>query len=91
MSEPKRISIWNRSIIGRNNVKALQQAVSEGADIHEIHEHGNAYNLLHCAAENGAIQNVVWLLEQGVDPTIKDALGRTAADCAREQHQEVVM
>lgn len=69
---------------------SLQQAVAEGADIHEPNEGGNGYNLLHCAAENGAMENVVWLLDQGIDPTIKDVRGRTAAECARESDEDAI-
>lgn len=82
MSRNKKPSIWDMAIIGRNNVDALKQAVADGADVFELSE--NDYSLLHCAAENNAKDNVVFLLEQGLDPT-RTSLGKTPAQKARDQ------
>jgi|GEM_PF-4111602 len=82
MPETPKISIWNLGIIGRSNVDALKNAIDDGADVHELSE--NNYSLLHCAAENGAMDNVTFLLDLGVNPKLK-SLGKTAADLARAQ------
>ena len=87
MTDTPKPSIWNMGIIGRSNVEALQRAVDDGADVHELSE--NNYSLLHCAAENGATDNVVFLLNLGVDPTLL-SLGKTTADLARAQGENDV-
>jgi ankyrin repeat protein len=73
--------------IGRPNAEGLQRALDAGVDLHALSE--NDYSLLHCAAENGAMENVVFLLDIGVDPTT-ESLGKTAADLARAQNQNEI-
>ena len=85
MTQDRKVSIWSLGIIGRSNVDALKRAIEQGADIHELSE--NNYSLLHCAAENGAMDNVEFLLERGVDPSLL-SLGQTAADLARAEGED---
>ncbi|KAI1417086.1 ankyrin [Hypoxylon sp. FL1857] len=40
---------------------------------------------LHCAAQSGSLENVKFLVERGADRSMKDGLGYTAADIARER------
>ena len=76
-------SIWNVKI-GLPNAGAIMDAVRCGADVNETSE--NDYTLLMCAAQNGAVDNVLCLLGAGVDPVAK-SLGKTVAELAREQDE----
>ena len=73
--------------IGRPDAEGLQRALDAGVDLHALSE--NDYSLLLCAAENGAMENLVFLLDIGVDPTT-ESLGKTAADLARAQNQNEI-
>ena len=83
MEQADRPSIWTLGIIGRGDKLAeLKEAVERGADIHELQD--DHYSLLHCAAENGSMVNVRFLLERGADASRKSR-GKTPAESARDQ------
>jgi ankyrin repeat protein len=59
-------------------------AIREGADVNETTE--NDYSLLMCAAQNGAVENVLCLLSAGADAMV-ESLGKTASELAREEDE----
>ena len=79
-------SIWSIKI-GVPNAAAIMDAIRCGADVNETSE--NEYTLLMCAAQNGAIENVLTLLGSGADP-VAESLGKTASELAREQNENEI-
>lgn len=68
-----------------NNTKILQKILDAGADI-DAQEAATARTALMNAAFLGNTSNVQFLLEQGANPGLKDASGKTALDLAIEKN-----
>jgi len=79
-------SIWKVKI-GVPNVRAIENAIKNGADVNETSE--NDYTLLMCAAQNGAIENVLCLLINGSGP-LAVSLGKTASQLARDENEHEI-
>lgn len=67
----------------------IKQAIASGANVNEKNNDG--YAPLHCAAENGALENVKILVANGADISAKTAKGLTPLDFAKNMnHDDVV-
>lgn len=65
----------------------VKQALIAGEDIDEMTPFGTA---LHTSAENGHIEIVQLLVEQGADIGLRDVEGRTALDAALQRGHDAV-
>lgn len=86
MTQDLSSSIWDIQI-GVPNAGAIMDAIRNGADVNETTE--NDYTLLMCAAQNGAVENVLCLLSAGANPTV-ESLGKTASELAREENESEI-
>lgn len=64
------------------NVQRVRFFVSEGVDAGAVREDGSAP--LHVSAESGYKDLVLYLLEKGINPDVRDKRGKTAAQLAFE-------
>ena len=83
-AEQPRPSMWSGGVIGQDNVDELRRLLDAGADVNELDDPNDGYTLLHCAADNGAVANVQFVLEHGANLLAMNVLGKTPAESARE-------
>src|SRR5262249_33472880 len=67
---------------GSFNLEALQKLLDWGNDINAVNEHGQT--ALHAAAFAAAHQAVQFLVDHGARTDLKDAIGRTPLDVAKD-------
>ncbi|MET7141277.1 ankyrin repeat domain-containing protein [Xanthomonas sp. PPL139] len=80
----KRVSLFGDYPINvaatRGSVREMSALFISGADLNASGEHG--YTPLHNAVEQGNIDAVRWLLENGADKSLLNSAGETPADLA---------
>ena len=91
-------ALKSAAYVGR--MEMIEHLLGKGIDVNEIPDYPDMLNqeremglgtALHEAARNGQVEAVRLLLDRGANPQLKNSLGRTALDLAKEKdHMEVV-
>jgi ankyrin repeat protein len=67
----------------------VRDLLKHGAPVNARQQHG--WTPLHAAAQNGNLEIIEILLQNGADPSIKNEEGVTALDLARKQNRTDVV